>query len=373
MADLDVVPEDWGGDTFFVQVSAQTGEGLPELLDAILLVTEETVPLANPSRPARGVVLEGRVDQNRGVIATILVQSGRLRQADTLVVGTSHCRVRAMFDEHGGRIKEAGPATPVEIMGLSDVPEAGLRIEVVANEKAAKQIVAEREEAARSADSAVERRPVSFEELFERSLAGEAKALNLVVKTDVQGTLEPVVTSLEGLEGEVRVVILRAATGDINVSDVDLAAASDAVVVGFRVGPDGLAQRAATAQNVEIREYEVIYKLMEDVQDALTGLLEPVYEEMIIGQAEVRQVFSISRLGQIAGCYVARGIVRRNATVRVLRDDEEIGRSGVSSLKRFTEDVREVREGFECGIGLASFSDFEEGDVLEFFVQERVR
>jgi translation initiation factor IF-2 len=278
-----------------------------------------------------------------------------------------------MFNEHGERIKDAAPAMPVEIMGLSSVPEAGLRVEAVANEKAAKQLVAEREERQRLADRPVEQQPMSLEELFERSKAGEARALNLVVKTDVQGTLEPVVTSLEGMQGEVRVVVLRSATGDINVSDVDLAAASDAVVIGFRVSPDGPARAAAASHNVEIREYDVIYKLMEDIQDALTGMLEPVYEEMIIGQAEVRQVFSISRLGKIAGCHVSRGIVRRNATVRVLRDDEEVGRSGVSSLKRFTEDVREVREGFECGIGLASFSDFEEGDILEFFVQERVR
>ncbi len=373
MAELDVVPEDWGGDTFFVQVSAQTGEGLSELLDAILLVSEDAAPMANPSRPARGIVLEGRVDQARGVIASLLVQSGILRQGDNLVVGLGYGRVRAMFDENGERVKEAGPAAPVEIMGLSEVPEAGLRFEVVADEKTAKRIVAEREESSREAEQQETRRPMSLDELFERSMAGEAKSLNLVVKTDVQGTLEPVVSSLEGLQGDVRVEILRAATGEINVSDIDLATASDAVVIGFRVGADGPSQRAALAQHIEIREYDIIYELVEDVQDALTGMLEPVYEEMTIGQADVRQVFSISRVGTIAGCYVSRGIVRRNATVRVLRDGEEIGRSGVSSLKRFTDDVREVREGFECGIGLASFSGFEEGDILEFFVQERVR
>lgn len=373
LSDYDLVPEDWGGDTFFVPVSAVTGEGLPELLDAILLVAEEHTPLANPNRPGRGIVLEGRLEPNRGVMVAVLVQSGQLRQGDTIIIGTEYGRVRAMFDEDGDRIKEAGPATPVDIMGLSEVPDAGSRVEVVESEREAKQLAAERELSARSPATSQERPPVTLEELFALSQEGKAKSLNLVVKTDVQGTLEPVVTSLERLEGDVRVEILHAATGEINASDVDLAAASDAVVIGFRVSPDNLARRAAAAQNVEILEYDIIYKMIEDVQDALMGMLEPVFEEVVVGQAEVREVFSISRLGNIAGCYVTRGLIRRNATVRVLRDGEEVGRSGVSSLKRFTEDVREVREGFECGIGLASFDDFEEGDVLEFFVQERSR
>jgi translation initiation factor IF-2 len=373
LAELDVVPEDWGGETFFVPVSAVTGEGLPELLDAILLVAEDAEPMANPERPGRGTVLEGRVDPHRGAIATVLVLSGHLRQGDTIVVGTIHGRVRAMFDESGERIRDAGPATPVEIMGLSEVPKAGSRVEVVENDRQAKRIVAEREEAARDAESPAARPPMTLEELFAMAQAGEVKTLNLVVKTDVQGMLEPVVESLERLEGDARVEILHAATGEITGSDVDLAAASGAVVIGFRVSPDTMARREAAAQRVEIREYDVIYKLIEDVQDALTGMLEPEYEDVTIGQAEVRAVFSISRLGKVAGCHVSRGLVRRNATVRVLREDEEISRSGVSSLKRFTEDVREVREGFECGIGLASFDDFEEGDILEFFVQERVR
>ncbi len=373
MAELDIVPESWGGDTFFVNVSAVSAEGLPELLDAILLVAEDVQPVANPNRPARGIVLEGRIDHQRGVIASLLVQSGSLGTGDMVVIDTGYGRVRAMFDENGARIRTAGPATPVEIMGLSELPQAGARFEVVPNEKLAKQIVASREYAARGEVPQLESVPMSLEELFARAQAGEAKSLHLVVKTDVQGTLDPVVSSLRQLGGEINVSILHAATGDITESDINLAAASGAVVLGFRVGPDGRARRAAAAQNVEVREYDVIYKLVEDVADALTGMLEPIYEDQTIGLAEVRAVFRISRVGPVAGCHVRSGTIRRNATARVLRGGEEIAVSTVSSLKRFEEDVREVREGFECGIGLTSFEDFEEGDSLEFFVQERVR
>jgi translation initiation factor IF-2 len=243
---------------------------------------------------------------------------------------------------------------------------------VVDSEKAARQETQRREH-----DQRVERGPVvkrvTLEELFAQAQSGESKTLNLVVKTDVQGTLEPVVDSLERLAGEIGVSILHASTGDIGESDVNLAAASDAVVIGFRVSPDNRARRAATAQRVEVKEYDVIYKMVEDVGDALSGMLEPIYEDQAIGEAEVRAVFSIPRIGKVAGCAVTRGTVRRNATVRVMRDGEEIASSPVSSLKRFTEDVREVREGFECGIGLSDFSAFEEGDVLAFFVRERVR
>jgi translation initiation factor IF-2 len=306
-------------------------------------------------------------------MATLLVQSGTLKTGDSLVVETEYGRVKAMFDDTGQRVKEAGPSVPVTVMGLSNVPPAGARFEVVPNEKTARALTEARAFAARDQPSAAVARPMTLEELFERAAAGEAKTLNLIVKTDVQGSLEPVVSSLERLSGEVGVSILHSAAGDISESDVNLAAASDAVVIGFRVGPDTRAQRAAAAKNVELREYEVIYKLVEDIQDALTGMLEPIYEDQTIGTAEVRAVFGISRIGKIAGCIVQSGVVRRNATARVLRGGEEIARSTVSSLKRHTEDVREVREGFECGIGLANFEAFEEGDVLEFIVRERVR
>jgi len=373
MAEIGVVPDAWGGDTFFVPLSALTGEGLPELLDAILLVAEETPPLGNPSRPAMGTVLEGLMDPQKGVLATLLVQTGTLRVGDTVVVGHEFGRARALFDEAGGRVQEAEPSMPIVVMGLPSVPDAGARFIVVRNDKEAKAVIGIREDEVRSSAQAVVSPVMTLEELFARATAGEAQSLNLVVKVDVQGSLEPVVKSLERLAGEIGVTILHAATGDISESDINLAAASEAVVIGFRVSPDGPARRAATARNVEVREYDVIYKLVEDIQDALTGMLEPIYEDQAIGQAEVRQVFGITKVGRIAGCAVVRGIVRRNATARVLRDGEEIGRSTVSSLKRFTEDVREVREGFECGIGLSNFDDFAEGDILEFVVRERVR
>jgi translation initiation factor IF-2 len=373
LAGLGLVPDSWGGDTFFVPVSALTRQGLDELLDAILLVAEEHPPRANPSRPALGTVLEGRIDQQRGVVADLLVQSGVLHRGDTVVIDTTFGRIRAMFDEAGQRINEAGPAVPVEIMGLGSVPEAGSRFEVVESDKVAKALVALRLQAAqRPAGPAVER-PMTLEELFARASAGEARGLNLVVKTDAQGTLEPVVDELNRLSGEIQVHILHSGTGDISENDVNLAAASDAVVIGFRVGVDGPARRAAAAKRVEVRTYDVIYTLVEDVRDALTGLLEPLFEEQSIGAAEVRAVFSIPRQGNVAGCYVTRGVVRRNALVNVVRDGDVLTQTGVASLKRFTEDVREVREGFECGIGLAGFQDFGVGDVLDFVVRERVR
>jgi translation initiation factor IF-2 len=378
LAEIDLVAEDWGGDTIFSRVSATTGEGLDELLDAILLVAEENPPLGNPNRAARGMVLEGKVDQQRGVVATLLVQSGVLNRGDTIVVDQEYGRVRAMFDDRGETLKSAPQSTPVEIMGLSEVPIAGSRFEVVKNEKTAKALVTQRAYDARGGsggggggDGVAQ--PMTLEELFAQAAAGEVRTLNLIVKTDVQGTLEPVVDALERLSGAVKVRILLSDIGDINESDVNLAAASGAVVLGFRTSPDPRGQRAATAQHVEIREYEVIYKMVEDVQDALVGMLDPVYESVTIGRAEVRQIFSIPRQGKIAGCSVLTGTIRRNATVRVMRGEEEVAESTVSSLKRFTEDVREVREGFECGISLSNFNDYKESDVLEFFVKERVR
>jgi translation initiation factor IF-2 len=372
VSELGLVPDAWGGDTFFVAVSAVTGTGIDEILDAIVLVAEEVAPRTNPTRRALGTVLEGRIDQQRGVTASLLVQSGILRHADVLVVDMQFAKVRAMFDESGKRIKEAGPSTPVEVMGLSSVPDAGARFEVVASEKEAKALVAARAEARQVTPNEVPA-PMTLEELYARTSAGETKTLNLIVKTDVQGTLEPVVEALERLSGEIQVSILHAAPGEVSERDVNLAAASGAVIVAFRVGPDGPARRAAAAQHVEIRQYEVIYTLIEDIHDALSGMLEPVYRDQSIGAAEVRQVFSITRTGKVAGCSVVRGVLRRSATVKVLRGGEVVGQSAVASLKRFTEDVREVREGFECGIALADFHDFAEGDVLDFFVRERVR
>ena len=372
-ASMEIVPDSWGGDTFFVKTSAETGEGMDDLLDAILYVTEEHPPLANPNRLARGVVLEGKIDPARGVISTLLVQSGVLKRGDIVVVGGDFAKARAMFDHTGEQIQTADPSTPVEIMGLNDVPEAGMKFEVVAKQKAAKALAAVNETMRRDATKAASTVPMTLEELFARASADEAKALNLIVKSDMQGTLQPVVDSLEKLSGEVRVEILHADTGDISESDINLAAASDAVVIGFRSNPDGPARRAARAQQIEIREYDIIYKLSEDVERMLEGMLDPVFEDRMVGRAEVRALFTVPRAGKIAGCSVVEGLIRRNAKARVLRGDEVLADSSVSSLKRFKEDTREVREGFECGIGIDGFRKFKEGDVIECFVSERVR
>jgi translation initiation factor IF-2 len=343
-------------------------------LDAILLVAEEHSPKANPSSAARGTILEGRIVQGRGVVVSAIVQSGTLHRGDTIVTGTMFGRVRALFDQTGGQVKEAGPAMPVEIMGLPEVPPAGARFQVVASDKDAKAMVSDRQEQARAlGDLGAGGRPMTLDELFAQAEAGAVKALNLVVKTDVQGTVEPVVSSLGKLTGPVKVEVLHAAAGDITESDVNLAAASNAVVIGFRVNPDAPARKAAERLNVEIREYEVIYKLAEDIQDALTGMMEPEYADTEVGRAEVRAVFSVPKVGNIAGSYVTGGVVRRNATARVIRDGAEIAVSSVGSLKRFTEDVREVRNGFECGIGLTNVNDIKVGDTLVFTVRERVR
>jgi translation initiation factor IF-2 len=372
MAELDYVPDSWGGNTFFVPVSAVTGDGLTDLLDAILLVAEEVNPLANPRRPARGIVLEGRVDQKQGVMASVLVQTGTLRRGDVVVIEAECGRIRAMFDETGARVREAGPSMPVEIMGLSAVPTAGARFEAMASEKEGRVLAARRESSQRDRLQPDVHRPTTLEELFADRGSGP-KALNLIVKTDVQGMLEPVVSSLRRLEGEIGLNILHAAAGEIGENDINLAAASDAVVIGFRVGMDAPARRAAMANDIQVREYDVIYNLIEDIQDALTGMLAPTYRESLIGEAEVRAVFHISRSGNVAGCQVARGVVRRNASAHVRRAGEIIATSPIASLRRFTDDVREVREGFECGIGLVSFEAFEVGDVLECFVMERER
>ncbi len=373
MAELGYVPDTYGGDVYFVNVSAVTGEGIPDLLDAILLVAEEIRPVANPGGTARGVVLEGRIDQQRGVVASLLVLNGTLRVGDIVIVGSDYGKVRAMFDEAGRRMKAAGPSMPAEILGLSQVPSAGSRFEVAASEREARQRIEGVMEQERRRVATTTRRPATVEELFAQARESEAKTLNLVLKTDVQGTVEPIVASLQKLQGEVRLEILRAAAGEIGENDISLAAASQAFVVGFRVGMDPPARKAAADRGVEVREYDVIYELVEDIDAMLTGRKAPTFRETVLGEAEVRAIFRIPRAGNVAGCLVTRGLIRRSGTVRVLRQGEEVATSPIASLKRFTEDVREVREGFECGIGLANFDSFEVGDTLECFILERER
>jgi translation initiation factor IF-2 len=372
LAEIGLVPDDWDGDTLMVPVSAREETGLDDLLEAILLVADETDISANPNGETVGTVLEGELDRQRGVVATVLVQNGALRVGDVVVAGLSCGKVRAMFDENGKRIKQAGPSIPARILGLSEVPMAGDLFRLAKDEREARAIVEERARAL--SERAI--RPVptlTLEDAFARFAAGETKELNLIIKADAQGSLEPIVNSLEKLSvSGMGVNILHAETGDVTDSDVMLAGVSTAIVLGFQVSVDNAARRRADSEGVDIRTYNVIYKLIEDVELALRGLLEPEYEDVRIGVAEVRRVFRISRVGKIAGCYVREGEIRRNAQVRVARDGEVLHEGKLSSLKRYEEDVREVRAGFECGVGLAAFSDFEEGDLLEFYVRERV-
>ncbi len=372
LADRGLIPDEWGGDTFVVPISARRKEGIEELLEAILLVADTIEPVANPNKPAIGTVLEAELDRFRGVTATLLVQAGTLHVGDAVVAGTTYGRVRAMFDEWGRRVKEAGPSTPVAVLGLNEVPRAGDLFEVVKDEKTARALAEERAE--QEASGAARRAPTSLDELFAQLRAGEAKELKLIVKADTQGALEPIRSQLEKLgTDELRVRILHMATGAITESDIMLASASDAVVVGFNVPIDPVAERVAEAEGVDVRRYQVIYELTEDIEKALHGLLEPQYEEVMIGQAEVRAVFSIPRVGNVAGCYVTEGKVKRNAAARVFRNGTQIYEGEVESLKRFTEDVREVAQGYECGLRLSYFDDYQEGDVIRFYEQRRVR
>jgi translation initiation factor IF-2 len=370
LAEMELVPDEWEGNTLVVPVSAKQQEGLEDLLEALLLVADEEEIVANPDRSAQGTVIEGEVDKSRGVMATLLVQNGTLRVGDTIIAGESYGRVRAMFDFRGKRIKLALPSTPVAVLGLSEVPVAGQIFEVVTNEKIARALIAE-QVAAQVEQTRVHTAP-TLEEIFAQFQAGQAKTLNLIVKADVQGTLEPVIDSLRKLEtGDLKLDIIHSNVGNVIESDVMLASASKAIVVGFQVDIDPAARLAADSEGVDIRTYQIIYKLIEDVEKALKGLLEPTYVDVTIGTAEVRATFRIRGTGAIAGCYIRSGTAQRSARARVFRDGEELYDGQVASLKRFQEDVREVRTGFECGVSLEGFADFEEGDTIDFYVKER--
>jgi translation initiation factor IF-2 len=371
LADLGLVPDDWGGTTLCVPVSAKQKAGLDDLLEAILLVTDSTEIKANPDRSAMGTVLEGRLERTLGSTATVLVQNGTLRVGDVVVTGLAYGRVRRMLDENGESIEEAPPSTPVMILGLSGVPDAGEIFKVVPDERTARAIVARLEEEL-AAKATAPIRAFTLDDFSSRIQAGQVKELNLIVKTDVQGSIEPIVNSLAKLGGEeLKVNIIHAAAGNISESDINLAIASHAIVVGFQVNTDPAARRLAEGKGVDIRTYDIIYKLVDEVDKALKGLLEPTYIDVVIGEAEVRATFKVPKAGVIAGCYVRSGEVRRNARARVLRGEEELHDGHVASLKRFEKDVREVRTGFECGIGLEGFHDFKVGDVIQFYVKER--
>jgi translation initiation factor IF-2 len=377
IAELGLTPFDWDGDTFVVPVSAMNGEGIDDLLEAISLVADEQDIVANPKGDPTGVVLEARVDRSKGVLATLLVLNGQLSLGDEVVAGNAYGRIKAMFDEKGKPMKSAGPSTPVVVLGLHDLPAPGDSFERVKNEKLARQIVEERKTAQNEQRATPTRGAVTLDDIFDQFRAGNAKELLIILKVDVQGSLQPIVDTLNQIaekssEG-IRLRLLASDVGNISESDVMLASASRAVLIGFDVEVDSAARRAADSLGVEIRQYNIIYKLFEDVELALKGMLEPVYADKTIGVAEVRQVFRISKVGEIAGCMVREGEIRRNARVRVKRAGKVVAEGlSVSSLKRMQEDVREVRAGFECGVSLSNFSDYQSGDQLEFYVSERV-
>ncbi|MCW5874947.1 MAG: translation initiation factor IF-2 [Anaerolineales bacterium] len=376
LSDNGLIPDEWEGDTIVVPVSAKQKIGLEDLLEAILLVADNTEILANPNGQVIGTVIEGERDPARGVIATLLVQNGTLKMSDTVVVGTTYGRLRAMFDFAGKKIESAGPSTPVSVMGLNDVPVAGEPFRVVENEREARVLVAERVEKEK-AEKSSSAGPLTLESMFEAFQAGHVRELRLIVKADVQGSLEPIVSSLEEMkstdkEGEIGVHVLHTGTGNISESDIQLAAASKAIVMGFNVVADGPAQREAEKEGVSVRLYDIIYRMTEDVEKALKGMLKPELKERVIGKAEVLQVFKISRYGKIAGCRVTEGELRRGAFLRVFRGGTLVHEGELSSLKHEKDDVKEVKTGFECGINLKDFDDFKEKDVIECYVRELV-
>ena len=371
LADLGLVPEDWGGDTIMVQVSARQGTALETLLEMILLVAELRDLRATPERPARGTVIEARLDKGRGPVATVLVQDGTLHVGGAVVVGETYGRIRALFDEAGARLEAAGPSTPVEVIGLGEIPAAGDLLEAVTNERIAKAVAEERRERRRASEQ-VRTRQMSVEEISKEAGAPtERKELRLIIKGDVQGSVEALVPALERITTrEVIVTILHAAVGSITESDVMLAAASQATIIGFNVRPEPPVRRLAEAEGVDLRLYRIIYEVVDDVKKLASGLLTPEAVEVIVGRAEVRRVFSISKAGTIAGCYVASGRVTRGGRARAIRDGVVVYEGTIASLRRFKEDVREVTEGFECGIGLERFGDVKEGDIIEVFAME---
>ena len=372
LAEHDLVPEAWGGDTVTVEVSALVGTGVSELLEHLLVLAEVEDLRADPAGRAQGVVLESFLDIGRGPVATVLVQRGTLRVGDPMVAGAAWGRVRALVNDSGEQVDEAGPSVPVQVLGLSDVADAGEGFVVAPNEKVAGRVADKRGHWRRVANIGRDAHALSggarLEDVFEQIQRGEVANLNLVVKADVNGSLEAVTESLQKLErDEVKLSFVHRAVGRITENDIQLAATSNATIIGFNVRPERKAREFADAEKVEIRTYEIIYKLIEDVEAAMLGMLSPEYEEIVTGEAEVRQVFSVPRIGKVAGCYVTSGTIIRGSKVRFLRDGAVIWNGDISSLRRFKDDVREVQSGYECGIGLSDYQDLKDGDVIETF------
>jgi len=376
LAEYELVPEAWGGDTIVIEMSAQQNIGIDELLEQLLLVAEMEQLTANPTGRAKGIVLEANLDVGRGPVATVLVDKGTLKVGDPIVAGAAWGRVRALINERGEQVKEAGPSAPVQVLGLASVPQAGDEFRAAPDEKTARIVGESREQRQRTlnqrGDARVQR-GVKLEDIFSQIQAGEAAMLNLVIKADVHGSLEAVTESLRKLErDDVKVAFVHRGVGGITENDITLAAATNATIIGFNVRPDRKSRELAETENVEIRTYEIIYKLLEDMEKAMLGLLAPEYEEVVTGEAEVREIFRVPKLGAIAGCFVRTGVITRGTKVRFLRDGTIIWKGSIQSLRRFKDDVREVREGFECGIGLSDFQDLKPGDIIETFEEREI-
>lgn len=373
LTEYGLVVEEWGGDTICVPVSALKKEGIDELLEMILLVAELSELKANPDRFAMGTVIEAKLDKGRGPVATVLVQRGTLRVGDPIIAGTAWGRVRAMMNDRGENVKEAGPSTPVEVLGFSEVPQAGDIMRAMKDDKAARQLARERQEEQREQELARSAR-ISLDDLYDRIQEGEIKELNIIIKADVQGSVEALKQSLEKLSDEqVRLNVIHGGAGAITESDVMLASASNAVIIGFNVRPEPSAKKEAEREEVDIRLYRVIYDALEDMEAAMKGMLEPEYREVTLGQVEVRTTFKVPKVGTIAGSYVLEGKVVNGSPVRLIRDGVVIYEGKIESLRRFKDDVREVASGYECGIGLHNFNDIKEGDILEVYTVEEVR
>jgi translation initiation factor IF-2 len=371
LAEHELVPEAWGGDTIVVEMSALQGLGVDDLIEQLQVVAELEELTANPTGRAKGIVIEAQLDKGRGPVATVLVDKGELKVGDPIVAGAAWGRVRAMINDKGEQVKSAGPSTPVQVLGLSTVPEAGDEFRAAPDEKIARTVGESREQRLKARhlrEDARVRTGTKLEDIFAQIQSGERASVNLILKADVQGSLEAVTESLRRLErDEVDISFVHRAVGGITENDITLANATNATIIGFNVRPDGKARKLAEQEGVEIRTYEIIYKLLEDIEQAVIGMLEPEFEEQVTGEAEVREIFRVPRVGAIAGCYVRSGVITRGSKVRFLRDGAIIWKGEISSLKRFKEDAREVREGFECGVGLSDFQDLKPGDLIETF------
>lgn len=372
LAEHGLMPEDWGGDTVMIPVSAHTGEGIDELLEMVQMIAELKELKANPNRPAVATVIEAQLDKGRGPVANILVEKGTLQQGDFIVSGHSFGKVRAMFDSSQKQVKKARPSTPVQVLGLSDVPEAGDKVYVVKDDKTARKY-AEKVAQQEKEDFVKRTSQVNLDQLYEKISYGDLKEINILVKTDVKGTIDAVTSSLQKLSNEeVKINIVHGAVGGINESDVMLASASNAIIIGFNVRPNQGAKSQAEENGIEIRTYRVIYEAIEDIEKAIKGMLSPKYEEQVIGTAEIRDVFKIPRVGNIAGVYVTNGQMKRDAGVRLIRDNIVVYEGKLSSLKRFKDDVRELNQGYEGGLGIENYNDIKVGDIIEAFVEKEV-